>query len=163
MALASPKGSHCYSSHIEPQLILMDMNFSLTAIGWRRSHFETGETIPTWCSCNSDDSLGSIETCGKGMKAGAFDFITKPWNNAMLLQRIETTIELNAKVKDVPVNDHRLKDHEEECTFDGLSLSVPVRRSTMLDVIKRVAKTNASVSDYRWKRNRKGTYCRSIT
>ena len=33
---------------------------------------------------------GSIQLAVQGMQAGAFDFITKPWNNAALLQRIET-------------------------------------------------------------------------
>ena len=31
------------------------------------------------------------------MQAGAFDFITKPWNNAALLQRIETALQLSGR------------------------------------------------------------------
>ena len=37
---------------------------------------------------------GSIQLAVQGMQAGAFDFITKPWNNAALLQRIGTALEL---------------------------------------------------------------------
>ena len=45
---------------------------------------------------------GSIQLAVQGMQAGAFDFITKPWNNAALLQRIETALELTAAPKEVP-------------------------------------------------------------
>ena len=45
---------------------------------------------------------GSIQLAVQGMQAGAFDFITKPWNNAALLQRIETALELTATPKDTP-------------------------------------------------------------
>ena len=33
---------------------------------------------------------GSIDLAVQGMRAGAFDFITKPWDNGVLLDRIET-------------------------------------------------------------------------
>lgn len=148
MALASPKEAIAIVRDIEPQLILMDMNFSLTTSG------DEGLTLLKQVKLFRPDvpvilmtAWGSIELAVKGMKAGAFDFITKPWNNAMLLQRIETAIELNTKSeKDVPVNDLRLKDHEEECTFDrSFIIGTSKALNDVLDVIKRVAKTNASV------------------
>ena len=37
---------------------------------------------------------GSINLAVQGIRAGAFDFITKPWNNLALLKTIETTIQL---------------------------------------------------------------------
>ena len=76
----------------------------------------------------------------QGMQAGAFDFITKPWNNAALMQRIETALELTAKDKtaDAPVTDD-----------DGFDRSRIIGKSkALLDVlatVKRVARTGASV------------------
>jgi DNA-binding NtrC family response regulator len=85
---------------------------------------------------------GSIELAVKGMKAGAFDFITKPWNNAMLLQRIETALELNAR-KDYPFNE---TDSNENNTFDrSFIIGDSKELKNILDIVKRVAKTNASV------------------
>ena len=51
---------------------------------------------------------GSIQLAVQGMQAGAFDFITKPWNNVALMQRIETALELNSQDKkaEVPVEDN---------------------------------------------------------
>ncbi len=37
---------------------------------------------------------GSIELAVEGMRAGAYDFITKPWNNRVLLQRVATALSL---------------------------------------------------------------------
>lgn len=37
---------------------------------------------------------GSIDLAVRGMRLGAFDFITKPWNNLLLLKRVATAIEI---------------------------------------------------------------------
>ena len=74
------------------------------------------------------------------MQAGAFDFITKPWNNVALMQRIETALELTADKQkpEAPVVDN-----------DGFDRSHIIGKSKpLMDVlatIKRIARTNASV------------------
>ena len=72
-----------------PALILMDMNFTLSTTG------EEGLTLLKQVKIFRPDvpvilmtAWGSIQLAVQGMQAGAFDFITKPWNNAALLQRI---------------------------------------------------------------------------
>ena len=80
------------------QLIIMDMNYSLSTTGQegidllRRAKILVPEVpvilITAW---------GSIELAVEGMRHGAFDFIIKPWNNLLLLQRIETAISLTSK------------------------------------------------------------------
>ena len=86
-----------------PALILMDMNFTLSTTG------EEGLTLLKQVKVFRPDvpvilmtAWGSIQLAVQGMQAGAFDFITKPWNNAALLQRIETALELSAAPKEVP-------------------------------------------------------------
>ena len=86
-----------------PALILMDMNFTLSTTG------EEGLTLLKQVKIFRPDvpvilmtAWGSIQLAVQGMQAGAFDFITKPWNNAALLQRIETALELTAVPKDAP-------------------------------------------------------------
>ena len=78
-------------------LILMDMNYSRTTTGqegiellMKTKIFQPATPvilITAW---------GSIDLAVEGMKAGAFDFITKPWHNLALLQRIETALKLNS-------------------------------------------------------------------
>ena len=81
----------------------MDMNFTLSTTG------EEGLTLLKQVKVFRPDvpvilmtAWGSIQLAVQGMQAGAFDFITKPWNNAALLQRIETALELTAAPKEVP-------------------------------------------------------------
>lgn len=122
-----------------PKLILMDMNFTLSTSG------EEGLTLLKQVKIFRPDvpvilmtAWGSIQLAVQGMQAGAFDFITKPWNNAALLQRIETALELTASSKELP----------KEQT-DALDRSHIIGKSTVLmDVlgtVARIARTNASV------------------
>ena len=73
---------------VAPDLILMDMNFTLSTTG------EEGLTLLKQVKIFRPETpvilmtaWGSIQLAVQGMQAGAFDFITKPWNNAALLQR----------------------------------------------------------------------------
>ena len=85
---------------------------------------------------------GSIDLAVKGMQAGAFDFITKPWNNAALMLRIETALELNGKKKE---------EEEEEVSKNGDTFdrsAIIGKSKALMDVlatIKRICRTNASV------------------
>jgi len=81
----------------EFQLILMDMNYSHSTSG------QEGIELLTKTKIFQPDTpvilitaWGSIELAVEGVKAGAYDFITKPWNNLVLLQRVETAISLNS-------------------------------------------------------------------
>ena len=78
------------------QLILMDMNFTLTTTG------EEGIQLLKQVKVFQPDvpvilmtAWGSISLAVQGMQAGAFDFVTKPWNNLVLLKSIRTAIELS--------------------------------------------------------------------
>lgn len=80
----------------EPELILLDMNFSLATSG------DEGLTLLKQIKLFLPDTpvilmtaWGSIPLAVEGIKNGAADFITKPWDNNLLLQRIETTIKLS--------------------------------------------------------------------
>ena len=122
-----------------PALILMDMNFTLSTTG------EEGLTLLKQVKVFRLDvpvilmtAWGSIQLAVQGMQAGAFDFITKPWNNAALLQRIETALELTAAPKEVP---------EEQTTALNRSHIIGKSKGLMevLNTVARIARTNASV------------------
>ncbi len=73
------------------ELVLMDMNYSMSTDG------EEGLTLLRQVKVFRPDvpcilmtAWGTIDLAVQGMRAGAFDFITKPWDNGVLLERIET-------------------------------------------------------------------------
>ncbi|MDE6682772.1 MAG: response regulator, partial [Muribaculaceae bacterium] len=80
------------------ELILMDMNYSLSTTG------EEGlELLMKMRIFQPDTPIilitawGSIDLAVEGMRGGAYDFITKPWDNRTLMQRIETALSLNSE------------------------------------------------------------------
>ena len=117
----------------------MDMNFTLSTTG------EEGLTLLKQVKVFRPDvpvilmtAWGSIQLAVQGMQAGAFDFITKPWNNAALLRRIETALELSAAPKETS---------QEQA--EGLNRSHIIGKSQglmeVLNTVARIARTNASV------------------
>lgn len=140
-AVSGPREAMEIVRSVAPQLILMDMNFTLSTTG------EEGLTLLKQVKIFRPDvpvilmtAWGSIQLAVQGMQAGAFDFITKPWNNVALMQRIETALELTQgkQTEPAPVVDD-----------DGFDRSHIIGRSrALMDVlatIKRIARTNASV------------------
>ena len=140
-AVSSPKEAIAIVRSVAPELILMDMNFSLTTTG------DEGITLLKQVKIFQPETpvilmtaWGSIQLAVKGMQAGAFDFITKPWNNAALMHQIETALALNNKKKE-----EELKK-EEEGKFDRSH--IVGKSKALMDVlatIERISKTNASV------------------
>ncbi len=121
-------------------LILMDMNYSRSTSGTegiellRKTRIFLPDTpvilITAW---------GSIELAVEGIRAGAYDFITKPWNNLVLLQRIETALSLNAPASGEP-------EANEEPKFDrcGIVGHNPALEE-LLSTVARIAPTDAPV------------------
>lgn len=122
----------------EPQLVLLDMNFSRDTSGIE------GLTLLRQIKIFRPDTpvilmtaWGSIPLAVDGIKAGALDFISKPWDNRALLRSIATAIELNASATANPTADPR---------FDrSLIIGSSAPLTAVLDTVRRVAATNASV------------------
>lgn len=120
------------------QLVIMDMNYSLSTTGEEGIHLlrqtkifqpETPVILIT--------AWGSIELAVEGMRYGAFDFITKPWNNLLLLQRIETAISLSSE-PDKPNAD---SSNFDRCGFIGKNPQI----EELMKTVERIARTNAPV------------------
>jgi len=123
-----------------PQLVLMDMNFSRSTSGDEglillRQVKLFRPAVPVILMT----AWGSIPLAVQGIQAGASDFITKPWNNQLLLQRISTLLDIAG----------REDEGESAVDSDGFDRSFIIGNSpeliAVLDTIKRVAKTDASV------------------
>nr|WP_320966079.1 sigma-54 dependent transcriptional regulator [Bacteroides intestinalis] len=123
-----------------PSIILMDMNFTLSTTG------EEGLTLLRQVKIFRPDvpvilmtAWGSIQLAVQGMQAGAFDFITKPWNNAALLQRIETALELTA------VGSKDVQEEQSETLNRSHIIGKSQGLTEVLNTVARIARTNASV------------------
>lgn len=120
-----------------PQLVMLDMNYSRSTTG------EEGLTLLKQIKVFRPDTpvilmtaWGNIPLAVEGIHAGAFDFVTKPWDNASLLQRIKVALELNSPC-------------EEKSDAGRFDRSFIIGRSpallNVLDTIERIAATDAPV------------------
>lgn len=117
-----------------PSLVLLDMNFSRFTSG------EEGLTLLKQIKLFHPSlpvilmtAWGSIELAVEGMRAGAFDFITKPWDNRRLLERIGVALEMQHPVASAS-----------GLVRDFIIGSDP-RLEAVLETVAKVAPTNAPV------------------
>ncbi len=127
-------------------LVLQDMNFS------RRTTGEEGLALLNEIKRRRPElpvilitAWGSIELAVDGMKAGAADFITKPWQNEQVVQSVRTVLGLVASGArdDAPPCPTR-EELDERHDFSGV-LGRDPEFLRILDLAGRVAGTDASV------------------
>ena len=117
-------------------LILMDMNYSRSTTGQ-----EGIELLMKTKIFQPDTPIilmtawGSIDLAVEGMKAGAYDFITKPWHNLVLLQRIETALKLNSQESEA------IKTTFDRCGIIGNNREL----NDLLTTVEKIAPTDAPV------------------
>jgi two-component system, NtrC family, response regulator len=128
------------------ELVIQDMNFS------RRTTGEEGLALLARIKSLAPKvpvilitAWGSIGLAVEGMKAGATDFITKPWTNPQILQTVQTALGLAASGP--APGDEGLPTREElDARFDfGTLVGRDPRLLRILQLIGRVAPTDASV------------------
>lgn len=128
------------------QLVIQDMNFS------RRTTGEEGLDLLRKIR-NAKPNLpvilmtawGSIQLAVEGVRAGAADFVTKPWTNQQILQSVKTAIGLAAANASKQA-DKKLTREELDSLYDftGIIGRDP-KMLKILDVVGRVSATDASV------------------
>ena len=92
-AVAGPAEALAIVRETPPRLMLMDMNYSLDTSGadglaLLRQVKALAPQVPVILITG----WGSISLAVEGMKAGAAEFVTKPWHNEALLQTIRTVL-----------------------------------------------------------------------
>lgn len=129
--------------HTCPQLILMDMNYSNTTTG--EEGLELLAKVRIFCPAVPViliTAWGSINLAVQGIRAGAFDFITKPWNNLALLKTIQTAIQLQeSEEKGL---EQKAEKTERADSFDKI-IGKSVLLQQVLNTITRISRTNAPV------------------
>lgn len=124
-----------------PTLILLDMNFSVDTSGddGLRLLTRIRERLPN-VPVILITGWGSIDLAVAGMKAGAKDFITKPWQNDYLVQSVRTALKL-AGIETASPGRRQL---DQQYQFDNIVGEDPALLA-ILTTIGRIAPTDAPV------------------
>lgn len=128
--------------------VLLDMNFTAgvntgnEGIYWLSKIKETFPDI----SVVMITAYGDIDTAVRALKAGASDFILKPWDNEKLLATMRLAYQLNLSKKEV----QNLKARENLLKKEINSEKRPIIGSSqkimkILDIIRKVAGTDANI------------------
>ena len=127
------------------QLVLQDMNFSRQTTGEEglsllRQIKSLHPNLPVILMT----AWGSISLAVQGIKAGASDFITKPWTNEQLLQSIRTALGLAAVSLTNRSASLSRQDLDKQYDFNNIIGRDP-KLLHILEVIGKVSATDASV------------------
>ncbi|MCD8193619.1 MAG: sigma-54 dependent transcriptional regulator [Tannerellaceae bacterium] len=124
-----------------PRLILMDMNYTHTTTG------EEGLQLLAQVKVLLPEvpvilitAWGSIGLAVQGIRAGAFDFITKPWNNLVLINSIRTALE----IMEQGIKEEADKTASHVNRFEKIIGRSPLLQQA-LDTVARIAPTQAPV------------------
>jgi len=124
-----------------PELILLDLNFSIETSGEEGMHLlqrirQFNPKIPVILITG----WGTIDLAVQGMKEGARDFITKPWQNDYLLQSVKTILNLELQTPQA-ANRRKLEDQYQ---FENI-VGKDEKLLEILETVGRVSSTDAPV------------------
>ncbi|WP_400193258.1 sigma-54-dependent transcriptional regulator [Hymenobacter sp. B81] len=146
-AAATPEDALRVVRETPPQLVLMDMNYSLDTTGQDGLQLlGQVKAVAPQVPVILITGWGSITLAVEGMKAGAAEFVTKPWNNDSLLQTIRTIISLaetSAAHQDDELNPTR-RQLDRQYNFQRI-VGQDAQLLQVLRSVGQVAATDASV------------------
>jgi DNA-binding NtrC family response regulator len=132
----------------EYNLVILDMNF--------HSGVNTGNEGIYWLGrikeSNPEISVvmitayGDIDIAVKALKAGASDFVLKPWDNKKLLATLKLALQLNISIKEVSHLKERETELKKEINRDQKYIigSSP-KIMSVLNLVRKVSKTDANI------------------
>jgi DNA-binding NtrC family response regulator len=123
-------------------LVLQDMNFSLQTSGEEGMDLlarikQLQPALPVLLMT----AWGSISLAVRGVKAGAANFFTKPWDNTQLIALVEATLDLAAPASSPRITRRSL---DAQCDFSAIVGEHP-KLLKVLETIAQVARTRAPV------------------
>jgi DNA-binding NtrC family response regulator len=146
--LSNPNQIVSELSRKDYNLVILDMNFKAgvntgnEGIYW----LERIKDIKPEISVVMITAYGDIDTAVRALKAGASDFVLKPWDNNKLLATLKLAIQLNFSKKEVQTLKERETELKKEMNRDQRYIigSSPQLMS-VLNLVRKVAKTDANV------------------
>jgi len=147
-AISNPNQISTELRKIEYNLVILDMNFQAGVNTGNEGIFWLGKIKES----NPDVSVvmitayGDIDTAVKALKAGASDFILKPWDNEKLVATLKMAIQLNLSKKEVSQLRERETELKKEINRDQrFIIGSSPQLMKVLSIVRKVAKTDANV------------------
>lgn len=109
ITLASPEGILATMNQERVDVVLLDMNFTLgvnsgqDGLLWLRSIHKRHPDVPVVLVT----AYADIKLAVRGLKEGAADFVTKPWDNAELVRTLKDAIDKSKEI--VPLEEVEAK------------------------------------------------------
>jgi len=145
-SVSTPDAALATARQPECILVIQDMNFSRQTTGQEGLQLLGRlKAIRPELPVILLTAWGSISLAVLGMKAGAADFVTKPWTNQQLLQSVRTALGL-AGTRGGQEDEPALTREELDARYDvGEVIGSDPRLLRILQIAGRVAATDASV------------------
>lgn len=147
-SLSSPEQIPAELRKKDYNIVVLDMNFIAGINTGNEGIFWLGKIrdINPDISVVMITAYGDIETAVKALKAGATDFVLKPWDNEKLIATLRLALELNLSKKEVKHLKEREYGLKKELIRDQKYIigSSP-QLTAVLNLVRKVAKTDANV------------------
>ncbi len=139
---SAPAGALAFLREQSPELILLDMNFSLDTSGEEGLQLlEKVRQLRPEAPVILITGWATVDLAVRGMKMGARDFLNKPWDNDHLLRSVKTALDLSGQHDETSPTRRKL---DEQYDFGHIIGEAPAFLQ-VLETVGRVAATNASV------------------
>ena len=125
-------------------LVILDMNFSAgvntgnEGLFWLRRIQEIAPELPVIMLT----AYGDVELAVKALKSGAVDFILKPWDNEVLLEKIHAALQAVEREKVKQKTDRNRPDRPVE---PAMIIGHSAVMMKLIKVVTKVAKTDANI------------------
>lgn len=143
-----PERVEHFMKTFDPDVILLDMNFTRDAVSGQ----EGMDCLEQILRLDSDavvvfmTAYSDTDKAVRAIKAGATDFIAKPWENDKMLMTLKSAVELRRsrrEVKSLKEKVELLVQSTKEEVPDLIGESVAMRK--LKDMLERIAQTDANV------------------
>ena len=145
---ANPNQITALLSTTSIDIVILDMNFSAginngnEGLYWLKRIHEIRPSLPVVMLT----AYGDVELAVKALKNGATDFLLKPWDNHLLIQKIKEAYKNNSKTEDKKTTKSNNKSPRPESTnrTEMLTGHSPAMLQ-LIKVVAKVAKTDANI------------------
>ncbi|MBN2289037.1 MAG: sigma-54-dependent Fis family transcriptional regulator [Candidatus Glassbacteria bacterium] len=129
-------------------VILLDMNFALDSTSGKEGFFwlEKILEIDPDAVVILITAFGDVETAVRAIRAGATDFVLKPWQNEKLLATLSAAYQLRKsriELGSLRAQQHQLSEDLDQQFHDLIGVSAPIRE--VFATVRKVAATDANV------------------
>ncbi len=144
----NPEAIPALMNHEDYDVILLDMNFTKDVSSGSEGYYWLGKILELDPSAVVVliTAYGDVQMAVKAIKAGATDFVLKPWENEKLLATLYSSMRLREsrdQVETLKIKNQEINQALNQRFSEIIGQSIPIKR--IFQTIDRVAQTDANV------------------